>query len=363
MPSSKKIAWAQLRVGIVAAIAMVILAVLVFLLTGDTKFFQEQVTVYTYLPDSAALANGADVRLNGIMVGKIASVDLSSEPVDTSKPNDRRAVRVAMDIDKNRLHQIPTDSLASISAANVLGTKYINIKRGKRADSVAPGGELEAKDVSGYEEVVEQGYSFLASAEEMLKRVDSLVKVIESGEGSIGKLVQDNQLYDNLNGTAAEARKIVAQMNTGKGTLSRMLYDEVLHDDIRTAIARTNSLLEGVQQGQGTAGKLLKDPALYEDLRKVTGEVRTLVADLNAGKGTMGKLLKDEDFHKQLQGTIGRMDTLLDKINTGEGTLGQMVVNPQLYESLNGTSREFHEFMQDFRKNPKKFLSIKLSLF
>ncbi|MEZ5353326.1 MAG: MlaD family protein [Bryobacteraceae bacterium] len=361
MPSSKKVAWAQLKVGIVAAVAMVILAVLVFLLTGDTKFFQDQSTLYTYLADSAALVKGADVRLNGILIGKISAVDLA--PAGESRGDPRRAVKVSMEVDRSRLGQIPVNSEAAISAANVLGTKYINIKRGQANETVKPGAELPAKDVSGYEEVVEQGYSFLASAEEMLKRIDKLVQVIEAGEGSIGKLIKDPQLYDNLNGTAAEARKIVAQMNTGKGTLSRMLYDEVLHDDIRTAIARTNSLLEGVQQGQGTAGKLLKDPALYEDMRKVTGEVRTLLADLNAGKGTMGKLLKDEEFHKQLQGTIVRMDTLLDKINTGQGTLGQMVVNPQLYESLNGTSREFHEFMQDFRKNPKKFLSIKLSLF
>ena len=51
------------------------------------------------------------------------------------------------------------------------------------------------------------------------------------------------------------------------------------------------------------------------------------------------------------------------RINAGQGTIGQLMVNPQLYESLNGTTREFHEFMKDFRKNPKKFLSIKLGLF
>ncbi|MEZ5399738.1 MAG: MlaD family protein [Bryobacteraceae bacterium] len=361
MPSAKKVAWSQLKVGIVAAVSMVILAVLLFLMTGDTKFFQDQATLYTYMPDSAALTKGADVRLNGILIGKIAAVDLS--PVAEQKNDPKRTIKVEMEVDRSRLRQIPSDSEAAISAANVLGTKYINIKRGKEATAVPAGGELKSKDVSGYEEVVEQGYTFLASAEEMLKRIDRLVQVIERGEGSIGMLIHDPQLYNNLNGTAAEARKIVAQLNTGKGTLSRLMYDETMHDDIRTAIARVNSLLEGIQQGQGTAGRLLKDQALYDDMRKVMGEVKTLMADLNAGKGTMGKLLKDDAFHQQLRGAIGRMDTLLDKINTGQGTLGQMVVNPQLYESLNGTSREFHEFMKDFRKNPKKFLSIKLSLF
>jgi phospholipid/cholesterol/gamma-HCH transport system substrate-binding protein len=223
---------------------MVILAVLIFLLTGDAKFFQEYVKLYTFLSDSAALAKGADVRLNGIFIGRITEVDLDPQT------NPLRPIRVTMEVE--RVTQIPVDSEAGISAANVLGTKYINIKRGKQADTVKAGDVLQAKDVSEFEDVVEQGYSVMSSAKEMLERIDGIVQVIERGEGSIGKLIKDPELYDNLNGTAAETRKIVAQLNTGKGTISRLLYDEVLHDDIRTAIARTNSLLEGIQQGQGT---------------------------------------------------------------------------------------------------------------
>jgi phospholipid/cholesterol/gamma-HCH transport system substrate-binding protein len=45
------------------------------------------------------------------------------------------------------------------------------------------------------------------------------------------------------------------------------------------------------------------------------------------------------------------VDNLLARINAGEGTIGQLMVNPQLYESLNGVTKEFHDFMKDFRKN------------
>ena len=57
------------------------------------------------------------------------------------------------------------------------------------------------------------------------------------------------------------------------------------------------------------------------------------------------------------------MDQLMAKVLAGEGTLGQLMVNPQMYESLNGATREMHELMKDFRRDPKKFLRIQLSLF
>jgi phospholipid/cholesterol/gamma-HCH transport system substrate-binding protein len=53
----------------------------------------------------------------------------------------------------------------------------------------------------------------------------------------------------------------------------------------------------------------------------------------------------------------------MDKINSGQGTLGQLMVNPQLYEALTGTTREFQSLAKDMRANPKKFLTIRLTLF
>jgi len=357
MPSAKKVSWAQLRVGVVAIAAMVLLGILVFLITGQTTFFRENVILYTYLSDSAALTKGANVRVNGILAGRVSEVDLSG----SNEP--RRVVRVTLEVDQAMLKQIPVDSEAAISAENVLGSKYINIRKGKAPATIAPGGELPSKDTSEFDEVVASGYALLESLRGMLGRIDAIVSVVEQGKGSIGKLIYDEELYENLTKTTAEAAKVTEALNSGKGTIGRLIYDDSLHNDIRGTMARVNLMLEDLQRGQGTAGKLLKDPALYDDLRKTVGEVRTLVADLNAGKGTAGKLLKDEALHNQLRQTLARLDTMLENINTGQGTLGQLVVNPQMYESLNGLTREMHEFLKDFRANPKKFLHIKLGLF
>ena len=357
MPSARKVRWAQLRVGTMMLVAMVLLAVLIYLLTGNKKWFADKAILYTYMNDSAALAIGAPVRLNGIMKGNVDAVDLSGQ----NTPG--RIVRVRMSVDAEALKDIPVDSEAAISAENVLGTKYINIKKGTNPQAVKDGGEVRSADVSEFEDVVRSGYDVMVTARALLKRIDNVVNAMEGGRGTIGKLLVDDQLYKNLNATVAETQKVAAAINSGEGTVGRLLHDDTLYADIRTSLRRMDEILISVQQGRGTAGKLINDPALYDDVRKTLAELRRIAEDLNAGKGTAGKLLKDEDLHRQIQSTVTKLESTIDKLNAGQGTLGQLLVNPSLYESLNGASLEMQGLMKDFRANPKKFLRIKLALF
>ena len=94
MPSASKTTWAQLKVGLMAMLALVILATLIWLMAGSRGFFHTSVDVYTFLDDSAAIAQGAPVRLNGILIGKVALVALSG----ATEPN--RVVRATMEIDQ-----------------------------------------------------------------------------------------------------------------------------------------------------------------------------------------------------------------------------------------------------------------------
>jgi phospholipid/cholesterol/gamma-HCH transport system substrate-binding protein len=357
MPIQNKARWAKLKVGVMAIAALVILGILIFLLTGNTNPFVPKAVLYTYMEDSAALAENAPVRLNGIVVGKVKKIALSglNEPLKT--------IRMDLEIDNKFLPLIPVDSIAGIGAENVLGTKYINITRGTSTRVVRSGDTIAAKNTSDFNDIIEQGNTLLAQLQGILKRVDAVVSVVEQGKGSIGKLLVDDELYNRILGTVAEVQKLSAALNTNKGTLGKLVYDDALYNDVRASISRLDSLLDGLEQGQGTAGRLLKDPAMYDDAHKAVLDIRKMLADIDAGKGTVGKLLKSDELHNQISSTIGKIDVMIDKINSGQGTIGQLMVNSSLYDNLNGTTREMHELMKDFRQNPKKFLHIKLSLF
>src|SRR5579862_2084922 len=109
MAGVSKTTWAQLKVGLMALAALAILTVLIFLMIGTKGIFRSSSTVYTYLNDSQAVSAGADVRLNGILIGKVDNIELSG----SAAPG--RVVRIVMEIDNRYLSSVPTDSQAGLS--------------------------------------------------------------------------------------------------------------------------------------------------------------------------------------------------------------------------------------------------------
>ncbi len=350
--------------GLLALAALFILGYLIILISGTGGLFRSKSNIFTFMDDSSDLAEGAPVRLNGFAVGKVRKVVLSGS-------NDaRRVIKIDMEIEDRYMSAIPVDSLAQVSAGNLLGTKFVLITKGKSPQTVTNGAEIRSEELTTIDNFVKQGNTALSALQSIVQKMDAIVGQVQSGNGNIGKFLYDETLYNKAQGLLNEANKLVVALNSNKGTIGQLINDDTLLKEAQGSIARINKLIDGLDQGQGTAGKLLKDDALYNDfrggvadLRKTIAQANDMLADVNAGKGDVGKFFKSEELHNEIQATMGRLDTLLDKINNGQGSIGQLLNNPSLYESLDGTAREMHGLMKDFRSNPKKFLRIKLSLF
>lgn len=362
MPVSSKAKISELRVGIMAAFALAVLGVLVFLLAGTNPLFKSTSVIYTYFDDSAAIAEAAPVTLNGINVGKVTRVFLSG----LNEPG--KIIRVEMQIQDEFLKSIPVDSQSVITAGNLLGTKYINIKKGRSSQMVVKGATLPSQNLTTIDDFVQQGNTALTALQQIVTKVDAIISDVESGKGTIGMLLVDDTIAKKMTSIVTEAEKLVITLNNAaksdKNSVGKLLNDNgAMYDDVHGSITRINTLMDGMEKGEGTAGKLLKDPALYDDARKTIADLRKILADIDSGQGDVGKLLKSDELHRAIQGTVDRVDAMLDKINRGDGTLGQLLVNPALYESLDGTTREMRSLLKDFRANPKKFLTIQLKLF
>src|SRR6266498_1778542 len=115
MADPKKVRWSQLKVGILGLAAF-----LIFLLTSSRGFFQKNAILYTYMADASGMAEGTPVRLNGFTIGTLEKIQLmtSNDP--------KKTVQFEMKVLEKFLSQIPVDSVAGISAANLLGDKFIN---------------------------------------------------------------------------------------------------------------------------------------------------------------------------------------------------------------------------------------------
>jgi phospholipid/cholesterol/gamma-HCH transport system substrate-binding protein len=357
MADPKKLKWKQLKVGIVAIVAMSIAAILILLLTGNGNPFEGSFALRTYMQDSAGMAEGAAVRLNGILAGKIDRVQLSGSK------DPKRMVELRMQIENRFQTEIPEDSIAAISAANLLGDKFINITKGKSAKYVAQNAEVKSLEVQDIPQLIQTATAILNSFQQVVNRVDGLLVGIDQGKGNIGKLLKDDELYNRADDTVKDVNDLVKKIADSNGTISKLLYDDTLYNEFRRPVQRLDEMLAELQKGKGSAGKLLTDDAIYDDARKSITDLREMLDGLKAGKGTAGKILNDEDLYKQLNTMTAKVNAAIDKINAGQGTIGQLMVNPQLYDSLNGATREAQLLLKDMRANPKKFLSIKLAIF
>jgi phospholipid/cholesterol/gamma-HCH transport system substrate-binding protein len=358
MPSREKVSVAQLKVGILGIVALACVTLLIFLLTGNTQFFKHQVDLHVYTSDAAGLTSGAPVRINGIPAGNVKNVELSGEN------NPARIIKVDLAVDQAMLKQIPVDSIASIASDNLLGSsKFLQITKGTKPETVQPGATLKSASTQQFDALVQQGFGILDSLQGVLGKITDIVNQVEVGKGTIGKLLVDETLYNNLQATVAQVQLLATTLNSKNGTIGHLINDDQLYNQAQSVITRLDNVTRGLEQGQGTAGMLLKDPKLYNDLDKDVDQLNTLLNNLNAGKGTAGELLHDDKIARQISSTLDKVNVTLDKVNSGQGTLGQLLVNPQLYDAATGTTRELQGFLKDFRANPKKFLSIKLHVF
>src|SRR5258708_22051395 len=216
MPIETRARWAQLRVGLMTMAAMAILGVLIFLMTGSKGLFKSKVTLYTFLDDSGAIADGAPVRLNGIYVGKVSKIALSG----SNQPG--REVRVELEVAEEFLPAIPVDSQAEARTENLLSTKYINITKGKSPTPIKGGGELRSLASPELQDLMKRGYPLIDSIQAMLARMDGILGEVEHGKGNLGLLLHDDRLYNKALGIADEAQKLLVTMNSDNGTVRKL---------------------------------------------------------------------------------------------------------------------------------------------
>jgi phospholipid/cholesterol/gamma-HCH transport system substrate-binding protein len=88
-----------------------------------------------------------------------------------------------------------------------------------------------------------------------------------------------------------------------------------------------------------------------------------LIDGINQGHGTLGKLTKDEQFYDRMNSSLAHVDAITARIDQGQGTLGKLSTDSTLFNNLSASSQSLKEFLADFRKNPKKYLNIKLHMF
>lgn len=359
MPSQKQLKWSQLKVGLTVLVASITLAVLIFLMSGTGGLLTRKIIVKSYFDNAGGLREGAPVRLAGVDIGNVTRIRVVSDPDKKLTP-----VEVTMKVSTQYRENLRADSLTSLSTAGVLGETYIDIDSSlAKGPEVRNGAVLPIRDRPDFQDVVRASQGTLQNLDALLKRVDRIIAFIESGQGSVGKLIYDPTLYTRLTSTVDEFQNLVNQVSQGNGTIGKLISDDELYRKANASVDKLNTIIDDLNAGKGTAGKFLKDPTLYNNANDTVANVKKFTEDVNAGKGALGKLAKDQEFADKLQNTMNKLSALTDRLEAGEGTAGKLFKDPSLYNNADQMLVETRELVKAIRENPKKYLTIHFKLF
>jgi phospholipid/cholesterol/gamma-HCH transport system substrate-binding protein len=159
--------------------------------------------------------------------------------------------------------------------------------------------------------------------------------------------------------------RVTGSINRGEGTLGQLVMNRQLYDQLNTTLAHTSSLMARLENPRGTIGRLLDDPALYYSLNRAISSADTVLSQINSGTGSVGKLLRDDTLYIHLNSVVARADSLVSTMASGNGTVKKLFTDQQLYEQLVKTVTELNNVLIEVRRDPRRYTKdmIQVKLF
>ena len=354
----KQLSYTELRVALFVVATVALLIVGIFYVTGQTAW-EPKYQLKTYLPEAEEVVAGAPVSLGGVTVGSVTRLRINPY----AKTPDQN-IEVDMDIFKQYRPWIRENSTATLVTQGALGSRYVTITRGTPpAAVIPPDGVVRGVPASTIQTVVSKSAVLMGNLNELAVNLREISDQINSGHGTLGKLLHDPTLYNRLNDTVGRADTMIAKIQGGQGTIGKIVTSDQLYDRANSAVTRVDALLDAVQTQKGTLGKLIYDPAFYKNANGFLKRGNTLLSNVEAGKGSLGQLATNDALYNNLNSVSANLRDLTGKMDRGQGTAGEFFTNPDLYNNLSGLSGDLRLLITDFRKDPKKYLRVKFSIF
>jgi phospholipid/cholesterol/gamma-HCH transport system substrate-binding protein len=346
MPRTRSLAWSELKIGLLTLFALFVAGAVIFLLSGEGGFFWQRYELKARFSDVALLKSGAPVRVAGVPVGAVSDLEFAGAEVE-----------VTFHLSKDMQPRITDQSIAYIGSVSLLGEGALDITPALAGTPIPEFGYVKTKRTPG------QLADVAESATQGLAEATLLIKDIRDGKGTVGRLFTDEQLYREIQGFVDAAEAVAVNLQRGRGTAGKLLTEDAIYRELEGSLLNLRTLTDKLNRGEGSLGKLVQDPALADSLGATAKNLDTLTARLNKGEGTAGKLLTDDALYQRLDALTGRLETMTADLSEGKGSAGALLQDKQLYDNLNAAAGELRGLVADIRKDPQKYLRVKVSLF
>lgn len=291
----------EVLIGLCAVMALAVLYFGIEFLKG-VNIFKPANYYYASYTDVAGLQKSAPVTVNGFKVGQVREISYEYD-----NPGH---VRVELSLDREL--RLPVGTKAVIEQ-DLLGTSTVVLHMGSSKDFHEVGNRLDGETAQGLMGSVSE--QLMPSVSAIFPKIDSLVTALNT-------LVRDPALSSSV---------------------KRL-------DDI------TLSLNSTMKQLNATARQL--DPVM-KNVNGITGNVNTITADLTQVSGKLAELPVDS-LMNNIMVLSGNLRALSEELDNPESTIGALTHDRALYNNLNNAAASLDSLLIDVKKNPKRYISIKL---
>lgn len=294
MKRSGDIPFGEWRLGVV-----IVVGIALFLwasIRGGASFLERRSLLHTRFHNVSGLSQGSPVWFRGLEVGSVKTIQIKNE-------GDSSYVEIGMSVHKENLVSMHSNSKARIEAINFFGEKYVDITPGTSGSPhLTEGAMLQSDEAPELADLMASGKATLANVDQLTKDLAVVTTRLREGQGSLGLMINDRRLYDDLHRMTGEISSLSHELNGSQKRTSDALNAMAVQID--TLVARMN-------RGQGTLGLLAQDPRLYESLNGSASGADTLLGMVAAGQGTAGRVFHDDKLYDELAGSLARLNALL----------------------------------------------------
>jgi phospholipid/cholesterol/gamma-HCH transport system substrate-binding protein len=307
------------RVGLFFLLGLALVWVTFETLSDGKVFADRGYTLIAGFESLKDLHKGDEVRMAGVKIGSVESTRLS--------PSGRRAEAI-LRIEPNV--RVKQDATATIVMSGLIGTNYIGLDLGSAdAPALKDGAEIHTK-------VTPDLNTLMTELGDLGKKVEAALTGITSsvnGDGKnpglfqkLDKVVTENS--EKIGTTMTNLQDITIKLNKSEGTLGKLINDPKLHDellagvaeirgaatDARAFVANAQSIIDQVKAGKGAIGALVFDEKTATDLKNTVANLRSVSDKLAKGEGTLGKLINDDSMFRDVQVVLKKADGAIDSL-------------------------------------------------
>ncbi len=334
---------AEIKAGVFVLIALVLFTLFVWTLGSERQMFSKQSEYHANFKDVKGLAEGAPVRMGGIMVGRVSRISFAR---DYKNPY----IDVTLLINETYIERIRADSLVSIDTQGLLGDRFVNISMAAGQQLLAPGPKtvLRSVEPADIAEVMQKAGQI----------VDNTVKISENVNKFLGEKGED--LLGNLSRGARNLADVMQEVQSGDGALHNFIYQE---DDgafvkgLTSASTDLGEIMKEIRSGKGILHSLVFEEdkgeiqAAARNVAELAANLGAVAAQVRDGRGLLHELIYAKspqsvgDLFVKFNQSADNIRKATDALASGKGTLGALLIDPQLYDNLveitDGARRSF----------------------